>query len=157
MEQQAATDLEQRLHAVESQLAITQLRAQYCHLLDARQWDAFASLFTEDGYFEGVDKAEGRDGIHRFFSQDVQLIAEHFWHFCSNGTCQIEGNRAHGRISMEYLSVTDGVSYISAGHYDDEFQRIDGQWKFHSRRITFYFYSPLEQGFLGPKPASAGR
>lgn len=149
----APTELAERLERVESLLQIADLRAHYCHLLDEARWDAFAELFTEDGIFEGVDKAQGRAGIHRFFSQDVPRLAERFWHFCSNGTCTLDGDRASGRISMEYLSVTGGVSYVSAGHYDDEFQRVDGQWKFRARRITFYFYSPLHQGFTGMPPA----
>lgn len=151
------TELAERLDRVESLLQIADLRARYCHLLDEARWDDFANLFTEDGVFEGVAKAQGRADIHRFFSQDVPRLAERFWHFCSNGTCILDGDRATGRISMEYLSVTNGVSYISAGHYDDELQRVDGQWKFRARRITFYFYSPLHQGFTGAPPALARR
>lgn len=146
-------NLELRLELIESQLEISQLRAHYCHLLDERRWDEFVDLFTQNGYFEGVSRASGRNDIHRFFSEDVPKIAEKFWHFCTNGTCDVDGDRAVGRISMEYISVTNGVSYVSAGHYDDEFQRVNGRWKFKSRRITFYFYSPVSEGFTGLPPS----
>lgn len=147
--------LEQRVQRIEDELAIGQLRARYCHLLDDRQWDAFIDLFTEDGVFEGLARVQGRESLMRFFSQDVPRVAEAFWHFCTNGTIEIDGDVATGRISMEYISVTGGVSYVSAGHYDDVCVRENGVWKFQSRRITFYFYSPMTDGFTGTPPGAS--
>lgn len=131
---------------------IAQLRAQYCHLLDDRDWDGLADLFTSDGVFDGLARVEGRAAIHQFFSQTVERLAEGFWHFCTNATCQVDRDRATGRISMQYLSCKNGVSYVSAGHYDDVLLRQDGQWKFQSRRITFYYYNKLSEGFWGQPP-----
>lgn len=145
-------DIEARVLAVEDRLAIADLRGRYCQLLDNREWDAFADLFTSEGVFDGLHRVVGRGAIHRFFSEDVPRIAEQFWHFCSNGTLDLAGDRATGRISMEYWSVTDGVSFLSAGHYDDVLERVNGQWKFASRKITFYFYSPVKDGFTGQRP-----
>lgn len=150
-------EFEQRLRRVEDQLAIADLRARYCHLLDESRWQEFAELFTEDGTFEGVAKASSRAGIYQFFSEDVPLIAEKFWHFCTNGTVELAGDRATGRISMEYISVTNGASYVSAGHYDDVLVCVEGKWKFKSRKITFYFYSPLKDGFTGLPPSEKQR
>lgn len=148
---------EQRLRRIEDELAIGQLRARYCHLLDDMRWPEFVDLFTEDGIFEGLSKATGHAELMQFFSIEVPKIAERFWHFCSNGTVDIQGETATGRISMEYLSVSAGVSYISAGHYDDVLQRVNGEWKFKSRKITFYFYSRLADGFTGTPPVNVGR
>lgn len=149
--------LEQRIRRIEDELEIGQLRARYCHLLDDRDWDAFIDLFTPDGSFIGLAEVKGRDDLMEFFSQTVPSLAEGFWHFCTNGTVELDGDRATGRISMEYLSVTKGVSFVSAGHYDDEMVRVDGRWKFKSRRITFYYYAPLSEGFVGgPQHIDAG-
>lgn len=150
-----ALTLEQRIRKVEDELAIIQLRARYCHLLDDMQWDDFVDLFTEDGVFEGLSQVSGKPAIMQFFSQDVPKVAERFWHFCTNGTVNIEGDTATGRISMEYISISNGVSYTSAGHYDDVMVRENGVWKFKSRKITFYFYSPVSEGFTGLPPASS--
>lgn len=147
--------LEQRVQRIEDELAIGQLRARYCHLLDDQQWQPFIDLFTEDGVFEGLSKVRGREALMAFFSEQVPTIAEHFWHFCTNGTIDIDGDQATGRISMEYISVSNGVSYVSAGHYDDVCVRQNGEWKFKSRKITFYFYSPMSEGFTGQAPGSA--
>lgn len=147
--------LEQRLQRIEDELAIGQLRARYCHLLDDQQWEPFIDLFTDDGIFEGLSKVQGKHDLMHFFSRQVPTVAERFWHFCTNGTIAIDGDVATGRISMEYISVSDGISYVSAGHYDDVCVRENGQWKFQSRKITFYFYSPLAEGFTGDAPRSS--
>lgn len=143
------TDIEARLRAVEDQLAIADLRARYCHLLDGRRWEEFVGLFTPEGVFDGLSAVRGRAALLEFFGRQVPAMTEEFWHFCSNGTVELDGDRATGRISMEYLSVMNGVSYISAGHYEDEMVRQDGAWRFAARRITFYFLAPLHEGWAG--------
>lgn len=150
------SDLEERLRRVEDQIEIGQLRARYCDLLDDRAWEEFVDLFTEDGSFTGLEAVSGRAALLDFFSNRVPRLAQQFWHFCTNGTIELDGDTATGRISMEYLSVTDGVSYVSAGHYDDVLVRRNGRWRFRSRAITFYYLSPLSEGWTGgrvPPPA----
>lgn len=143
-----SADLEARLRRIEDRQEIEQLRARYCHLLDDCAWPEFIALFTEDGVFQGLkERIEGREALMQFFSVEVPKLAEKFWHFCTNGTVEIDGDTATGRITLEYLSVTDGVSYVAAGHYDDVLQRVDGQWRFKSRIITWYYLAPLEQGW----------
>ena len=145
--------LEERLRRVEDELAIGQLRARYCHLLDDRDWPAFVDLFTEDGVFRGLKAVQGRDALLRFFGTDFPETTERFWHFCTNGTVEIDGDRATGRITLEYLSVVGDVSHAAAGHYDGVMQRVDGRWRFRSRAITFYYFAPLSEGWTGrPMP-----
>jgi hypothetical protein len=156
---QMGSSLEQRLRVLEDHIEIATLRGEYCHLLDARDWPAFVALFTEDGYFRGLAEARGQAELLEFFSKRVPAMIEDFWHFCSNGTVYLDGDTATGRISLDYLSVVDGVSHVSAGHYDDVFQRMDRRWRFKSRIITFYFLAPLSEGWAGksfPELTSGG-
>lgn len=141
--------IEERLQRVEDQLEIGQLRAHYCHLLDEQRWDEFVDLFTEDGSFKGLAEVKGREALLSFFGKTVPTLGEGFWHFCTNGTVDLDRDTATGRISMEYLSVKNGISYVSAGHYDDVMVRVGGRWKFKSRAITFYYFAPLSEGFVG--------
>lgn len=141
--------LEDRIRALEDHHQIAQLRARYCHVLDDRDWPALADLFTADGEFDGLAHVVGREAVFRFFSGTVERLAEGFWHFCSNPTAELAGDTASGRVSMQYYSVRNGVSYVSAGHYEDEFRREDGRWLFRKRRITFYYHAPLSEGFVG--------
>ena len=143
-----AMTLEDRIRRLEDQQAIAQLRAQYCHLLDDRQWDGFVALFAEDGLFSGLETVQGRKALRAFFERFAAATPE-YYHFCTNGTVEIDGDRATGRITLEYLSAVDSVSYVSAGHYDDVLHRVDGRWLFQSRTITFYYLAPLAQGWAG--------
>lgn len=140
--------LEDRIRRLEDEQAISQVRAHYCHLLDERRWDEFVALFTEDGRFSGLEAVQGRPAIRAFFERFAATTPE-YYHFCTNGTIAIDGDSATGRITLEYLSAVDGVSYVSAGHYDDVLQRVDGQWLFRSRTITFYYLAPLAEGWAG--------
>ncbi len=143
------TTIEERLRRLEDIDAINQLRARYCHLLDERAWDAFIDLFTPDATFKGLAEASGHDELRIFFGETVPRLGEGFWHFCTNATVDVAGDEATGRVSMEYLSVKSGISYVAAGHYDDHLVRLDSGWKFKSRHLTFYYFAPLEKGFIG--------
>jgi hypothetical protein len=148
--------MEARLQKVEDELAIARLRARYCHLLDDERWDAFIDLFTADGYFKGLAAVEGRDALLQFFSKTFAAMRDDSWHFCANGTVDLDGDTATGRISLEYRSVQNGESFVAAGHYDDVMVRVGGEWKFKSRIITFYYFAPLREGFAArPRPALA--
>ena len=147
--------LEARIQRIEDRSAISELRARYCHLLDDQDWDKFIALFTEDGAFSGLETVQGHGPLRAFFERFAAGTPD-FWHFCTNETIAIDGDTATGRVTLEYLSATDGVSHVSAGHYDDVMRKTGGQWRFVSRRITFYYLSPLSQGWSGrPFPGRA--
>ncbi len=140
--------LEDRIRRLEDEQAIAQLRARYCHLLDDRHWDEFVELFTEDGRFSGLETVQGRPALRAFFERFAAATPE-YYHFCTNATVELAGDTATGRITLEYLSAVNGVSYVSAGHYDDVLQRVGGRWLFESRTITFYYLAPLTEGWAG--------
>lgn len=52
-------------------------------------------------------------------------------------------------ISVQYMSVKNGVRYVSGRHHDDRLRRADGGWKLHERKIAFYHHAPLAEGFAG--------
>lgn len=141
--------IEHRLTRIEDRQALEQLRGAYCHLVDSRRWEALADLFTQDGEFIGFAHAIGRPQILSFFRDTVSGLNEAMWHFCTNPTLTIEGETATGQLSLQYLSRKGGVSYVSAGHYDDSFRKEGGRWRFRRRKLTFYYYAPLSEGFVG--------
>ncbi len=40
-----------------------------------------------------------------------------------------------------------GKSMIGSGHYDDAYVRVDGQWKFSSRKLRMRFLVPIDEGW----------
>jgi hypothetical protein len=59
-----APTLEQRVQAVEDQLAIQRVITNYSAFLDARDYEGYVGLFTEDGVWQnGATRREGRAQI----------------------------------------------------------------------------------------------
>lgn len=139
--------LDERIRRVEDILAIGQLRAKYCSYLDAGRWHAVAALFTEDGEFHGIGSAVGREQLADFYARVRRESIEAWWHFSSNETVELDGDRATGQTYLDQPCVIDGVAYASAGRYHDEFVRVDGEWFFAKRTVTFFYFVPLAEGW----------
>ena len=47
-----------------------------------------------------------------------------------------------GRYFEVKLITTEGKGFTEPAGYDDEFVRVDGQWKFKARRVSFDYFLP---------------
>lgn len=159
-------DLAARVARLEDLHEIGQLRARYCQFLDDGRWDELAELFTEDGAFVGLSTARGRDELRTFFPTLQEGSLEAWWHFSSNETIELgldvggDPDLATGQTWLDQPCVVDGVAHIAAGRYADRMRRCpDGRWRFVERKVTFFFWSPLENGWasgrLDHEPARA--
>ncbi len=149
-----------RLQRLEDLHALQQLRARYCQHLDDGRWDELAELFTEDGAFVGLSTARGRGELRTFFAglQEGPLTA--WWHFSSNETLELDGDLATGDTWLLQPCVVDGQSQMAAGRYTDRMVRCpDGAWRFEERKVRFFWWTDLEQGWDGGRfvwpPAAA--
>lgn len=155
------TGLEARIRRLEDVHEIGQLRARYCQYLDDGRWDELAGLFTVDGRFVGLSTAAGCDELRTFFAdlQHGQLAA--WWHFSANETVEIDGDAADGQTWLYQPCVVEGEAHVAAGRYTDSMVRQDGRWLFAERKVTFFWWVPLAEGWqsgkLGWDPAEAAR
>lgn len=156
----AGGDLDRRLRRLEDAHEIGQLRARYCQCLDDGRWDELAGLFTEDGAFVGLATARGRAELRAFFAglQDGPLTA--WWHFSANETVTVDGDTAAGETWLFQPCVVDGEAQVAAGRYRDRMVRDPAAgWLFAERAVTFFFWSPLTEGWgpgkFGFAPAAA--
>ena len=154
--------LEVRVRRLEDLHELQQLRARYCQLLDDGKWAALADLFTEDGAFVGLSTARGRPGLIEFFSglQAGELSA--WWHFSSNETLELDGDRATGQTWLYQPCVIAGEAHVAAGRYADIMVRGDDwRWRFEERKVTFFWWVPANQGWdrgaFGYPPAAQAR
>ena len=67
--------------------------------------------------------------------------------FAVDGLVYHTGNLACANAQVRHRGVSEGTSQIGAGHYEDEFQRLDGTWKFSHRNLILYHMVPLSQGW----------
>ena len=60
-------------------LAISQLKARYCRLLDTKDWDGFAALFTEDYELDltqaGGEVVRGRETVVAMIRSSIGAAA----------------------------------------------------------------------------------
>jgi DNA-binding Lrp family transcriptional regulator len=152
--------LEERVTRLEDQHAIQQLRARYCQYLDDGHWEELTTLFTIDGAFIGLSTARGREEMLDFFPRLNATSVTSWWHFSSNETVEITGHEATGATWLLQPCVVDGEAQRAAGRYEDKMVKNDaGTWLFTERKVSFFFWGPLDQGWdagsFGWDPAKA--
>jgi hypothetical protein len=134
---------EVRLHNLEAEREIKELRAKYCWYATRSDSVAVSELFTEDCRFE--TPAATPDGPRRWIEggrpamktmmdgtagKVVPLVTNHY--------IVVDGDAAKGTCAMESAaSPVPGMSSILC-YYLDKFRRVDGRWLFSERRLFFY-------------------
>ncbi len=142
-----------RLAAIEDRLAIRELRNRYCFYIDSEQWDIAAHMFVEDGEFEGIEVARGRDEIRDWFSRSVPETFAKAWHMCTNATTFLDGDKATGTTAFNFYCIDDGVAKFALGHYEDTLEKRDGEWFFRKRKVHFDVFVDWKEGFGAAIPA----
>src|SRR4051812_40931944 len=136
--------MEARVRAIEDRLALQELLGQYDKALDARDWAAYAGLFTEDGEMGSQarttkGRAKIRDSLTatmaRAFSQPG--APTFLQHNVDTLLFNIDGDNATGTSHWSVIGVAADKKPIvtEAGHYEDVYRRVDGRWWFARRLI----------------------
>lgn len=165
-EQQSPSGLEARIARLEDLHELQQLRARYCQYLDDGRWEELTQLFTEDGAFIGLSTARGHAEMLEFFPSLNETTVTAWWHFSSNETLEVasgedgEHDTAVGETWLLQPCVVEGEAQIAAGRYEDQMVRCsDNRWRFTERRVRFFFWEPLAEGWdrgrFGWEPAAA--
>lgn len=132
--------VEDRLRRLEDREEIRELLYRYGYRLDDRDWEGWGELFTGDatGDFEGWGTAEGRDEIAAFGREVVGGNFDYSAHVTHQPLVSVDGDEASGSRYLDvYYVLTDGTAAWRQGRYEDEFRRVDGEWKFSSVSNTF--------------------
>lgn len=130
--------------------AIRDLPILYCHYVWQNDVEAMVNLFTEDGSI-GIDDGtipttKGRKNLVKMYEKALGDLAPR--PFIHNHVVNLDGpDQASGTCYVEIRGITDGKSIIGAGYYNDEYRKIDGDWKFLSRDVKMYYMVPLEKGW----------
>jgi uncharacterized protein (TIGR02246 family) len=152
--------LEQRVARLEDIEAIRNLRARYAQYADDDyDADGMASLFVEDGVWEFTNewgRHEGRQAIHEMTSALGRQItwALHFT-ICPQIEVAPDGRTGTGRWYILALETMVGTvdpeerdAVIVSGIYEDEYVKVDGEWKFKQVVCTIHQLSNLDQGWV---------
>jgi len=134
------TELAKRITRLEDIEAIKQLKIRYSHICDdMHNPDNIASVFAADGIWESPDfgKAVGHAAIRELF-KNFQKMFSFSQHNMMNPLITVDGNRATGVwYIMGPWNFTDtGKKQWFALRYDDEYVKIDGEWKYKHLKVA---------------------
>lgn len=132
--------LAERVQVLEDREEIRALILAYGAAHDNRDYATFSQLFAEEGeWVGGLGSAKGPDAIFELMDEtighDPQPGGSGTYHVMTNERIRIDGDRASATTKWIYLTPgEDGAPRsVFLGHYDDEFIREDGEWKFLRR------------------------
>lgn len=140
-----------RVQVLEDREAIRALILAYGQAHDHRDYRTFASLFAREGeWIGGLGSAKGPEAIFALLDEAIGHNplpdGSGTFHVMTNDQIVIDGDRASATTKWLYITPADDdtpkLTYL--GHYDDQFIRENGEWKF-LRRQSFSDISPLRR------------
>ena len=165
-----AADLEARVRELEAKVQelndredLRRLRYRYHEYINEGKFADIVDLFTEDGELEfgPLGKAKGREQMLKFFkalgpskSKPAAARGPEFTfikQYIHNHVVEISGDRGKGFSYLEARPLINGEAYMVAGRYDDEYVRVNGQWRFTRMNFTIHFAVPHKEGWAGER------
>lgn len=119
---------------------IKQLKARYCRYLDTKDWAAWRAIFADDLFSDtsqaGGKVIEGADEFVAFTRKSLRNQATvHQVH-----APEIEltsATTARGIWALEdVVRFGPGVNLRGYGHYEETYEKVDGQWRIKSSTLT---------------------
>ncbi len=121
-------------------LAICNLKARYCRLLDTKDWAGWRTLFVDDFILDtspaGGARVVGADAAVAYVRASItqETITTHHVH---TPEIEVQGDEATAIWAMQDRNIwPNGRSLLGFGHYHERYCRIGGEWKIAESRLT---------------------
>lgn len=132
--------LAKRVQVLEDREAIRALILAYGQAHDHRDYRTFANLFASNGeWVGGLGSAKGPQAIFELMDKTIGHNplpnGSGTVHLMTNDQIVIDGDRASAVTKWTYVTPGDegAPRMVYVGHYNDQFIRENGQWKFLRR------------------------
>jgi hypothetical protein len=144
-------ELEKHITVLQDTEAIKQLKAEYCEICDDNHNpDRIVTIFAEDGIWEGkgVGYARGHAEIRQLFQSFAERIS-FSQHNVFNPRIAVNGTAAHASwYFLGPFTFRKGNRQLwLAARYEDDYVKINGQWKFQHLRAFGRMAAPYEEGW----------
>jgi len=130
--------------------AIKQLANKVAYSEDVGDWQRILNLFTDDCFFDsGIGKYEGKQGITKFFRDELPEGFSFTAHMVHNPIVEIKGDKAIGQWYSEVAAThasTNKALWILA-RYDAECVKLCGEWKFKRFVSNILYITPFDEGW----------
>ena len=151
-------ELEAKVQAMADREAIRNLRYSYHECVNEGRFKEIPELFTEDADldFAHLGKAHGREAIAKFYGGIVGAgpareanrpritFVKQFIH---NHTIDLRGDRGTGVSYLEAKPIYGDEAFLVAARFNDEYAKVNGEWKFKKMALLPYFMVPLKEGW----------
>ena len=151
------------LQGLADRLEIEALRGEFADAAMMRDYDRFASLFTEDGAWRmPYVHAEfvGRQQIRAAIERAQEEIWDFFVYQAHPGMIHLEGKTATGRDYVcEFGRIRNAGSQLHYALYHDRYRRTTDGWRYAERvyEIRYLDNTELEGAAPGGAPISSPR
>ena len=132
---------------ISAERQVLNLIAAYAERLDARDIEGVADLFEHATIStDGGGEIRGRAGVMQMFASRASDDAagppsvrrRQTKHVTTNVILEIDDGERTARARSVYVVIAENddgeLRIMTAGRYHDEFELIDGQWRFSARR-----------------------
>ncbi|TVV74717.1 nuclear transport factor 2 family protein [Sphingomonas solaris] len=126
---------------IADRIAIGEVKARYCRLLDTKQWEQWAALFTDDLVLDtsqagGPAPIEGRGAAVASVRQFLETARTA--HQIHAPEIRFDGaDRAEAIFAMQDRVIFEGgPSLTGYGHYTETYVRSEDGWKIARTRLT---------------------
>ena len=115
--------------------AIKRLKYRYLRCLDLKLWSELSDCFTRDArttYADGEHSYDGPEAIVAFLREAMGADSFHSSHLASHPEIDLRGpTRATGVWLLQDVVIDTalGITLRGSAYYDDEYAKLDGQWK----------------------------
>jgi len=141
----SAKSIEEIVRELADKDEIRELTHRYAHAIWQQDPAGCAVLFTDDGVMDAAgQRSEGRGAVEETLRQALSAAMKPMVH---NHIIDVQGDTATGICYVDLRGTVQGRSMIGAAYYDDMYERVDGRWKFKSRKLTMTFFAPLKEGW----------
>jgi uncharacterized protein (TIGR02246 family) len=148
------------LTTVEDTLNIQQLYARYSDAIMRNDAETFGSCWSDDGYWLLLgNEYRGKEAIVEAYSNSVKGT-DFILHLAMSPLVSIDGDKAKVRSQVqEILHFSGGGAMLILANYNDELQKVDGQWLFAARRISVRYSGPfqMDDNTFMPLPPDADK
>lgn len=115
--------------------AVKRLKYRYARLLDQKEWDELAQVFTDDAtasYGGGDSRLQGSEAIMRFLKGNLEPTSMITSHSVGQPEIELTGpDTATATWAFQDLVIDTSRSFTvrGASFYVDEYRKVDGEWR----------------------------
>jgi hypothetical protein len=122
--------------------SIKQLKARYCRHLDAKDWVAWRSVFTDDFVSDTAEAGGavivGADDFVAFTRRNIGRPSQPTVHQVHAPEIELTSpTTARGVWALhDVVRLAPGLNLNGFGHYDETYEKLDGRWRIKSSKLT---------------------